>query len=234
MDKGWADLQRQYYDANVGEYERERRLRLRAYARKARILAGALQGTALDRVLEVGAGSGLVTHLLAPVLHARQYVALDLSLAMLQAAGGRCRLPTVGFIAGDARATGLAGGRFDAIVGVDVVHHMPDPVAALRECRRLARSGARLALLETNPYHPVNLAFIGVEHELRLFMNSQANLRAWAGEAGWRNVRLDPTPTATPSGPRALALLLDGIDRLAVKLPGAQWLVALWLLTAEK
>ena len=122
----------------------------------------------------------------------------------------------------------------DIVVGVDILHHLSSPAAALAEWQRVTRPGGTLAILETNPYHPVNLAFIGVEHELRLFMNSPGNLVSWAREAGWQDVRLSVTPTFTPSGPPAVAWLLDAIDRVMVHVPGARWLAALWLLSGRK
>ncbi|HEY2386215.1 MAG TPA: class I SAM-dependent methyltransferase [Candidatus Binatia bacterium] len=193
-----------------------------------------LEKSDVHDVLEVGAGSGLVTTFLAPALPRVRYVALDFATAMLAAARSRAATPRVHLIATDAGAAGLASDSFDAIVGVDIVHHLESPVQAMREWWRLARPGARLAVLETNPYHPVNLRFVGVAHELRLFLNSPANLVAWAREAGWQEVALDATPTFTPSGPPWLARALDAVDHLAVRMPGARWLAALWLLTGRK
>ncbi len=230
----WSELQRLFYNHNVEDYERERKYRFRAYARKTRILRRILEGRGSQEVLEVGAGSGLVTTLLEPTLAARRYVALDLSHAMLRAARSRGAGSQCQFVVSDACAAGLAGDRFDAIVGVDILHHLDNPVAALREWRRVARPGGHLVLLETNPYHPVNLAFIGVEHELRTFMNSQDNLLAWVREGEWKNGALRATPTFTPSGPRLLGPVLDAIDRVALWVPGSQWLAGLWLITAQK
>lgn len=233
-DARWRIGQREYYENNLAEYEHERALRTRAYARKAGILARTLTSSGCRSVLEVGAGSGLVTTFLAGALPGVRYVALDLSTTMLAVARNRVPPPSPSLVVSDARAAGLASERFDAIVGVDILHHLESPSAAMHEWLRLARPGARLTVLETNPYHPVNLQFIGVEHELRLFLNTPANLVRWAREAGWTDVTLGPTPTFTPSGPRWLWRALDGLDHLAMRVPGSRWLTALWLLSGRK
>jgi SAM-dependent methyltransferase len=229
----WNQIQQRYYDTQLADYERSRARRVRAYRRKADILAAVLRDAGSRSVLEVAAGSGLVTRFLAPALRGARYVALDFARPMLVAARARATSP-IDYVAADAYATGLADASMDAVVGVDVLHHLDEPSSALREWLRVTRPGGTLAILETNPYHPVNLQFVGVEHEQRLFMNSPANLVGWARTAGWGGVELETTPTFTPSGPRALASLLDAIDRFGLRLPGARWMAAMWLLHGRK
>ncbi len=234
MPPNWNRTQQDYYDYHSDEYTGERIGRSRAFARKASILARSLRQESLNAILEVGAGSGLVTTQLAPQLAGVQYTALDLSVAMAAAGKSHApgRHPT--WTVADAGAVPFTAECFDAIVAVDLVHHLSAPVACMREWRRITRPGGQLRLLETNPYHPINLQFIGVEHEQRLFMNSRANLVKWAQDAGWRDVRLLPTAAFTPSGPRPLWSILNAIDRLALYAPAAHWLSLLWLLTAKR
>lgn len=233
MSSDWNQVQRDHYDGFVSEYDQEGARRARGYERKARILAEALRDVR-GPVLEIGAGTGLVTGLLAPQLRAERYVALELSPAMLDAARARVRDPRMSFVNGDAMDTKLEPETFEAVLCVDVLHHLGRPVDALREWLRITRPGGRLVLLEANAYNPANRAYLGVEFELRLFLNTDENLRAWAVEAGWSDVRVEPTPSYTPSGPRALASVLDAVDRLAVKVPAARRLTALWQLTATR
>jgi ubiquinone/menaquinone biosynthesis C-methylase UbiE len=233
MATAWDEVQRRYYETGLEDYEAERSRRTRAYRRKARILAAVLRAAGSRSVVEVAAGSGLVTRFLLPSLPGVRYVALDFAHAMLAAARTRAGAAAQ-YVLADVAATGLADASVDAVVGVDILHHLGEPAAALGEWLRITRPGGTLAILESNPYHPVSLAFIGVEHELRLFMNSPRNLTAWARDAGWHDVELRTTPTFTPSGPAALGRMLDGVDRLAMHLPGARWLAALWLLAGRK
>ncbi len=233
MTSDWNQVQRSHYDGYVDAYDREGAQRVRGYVRKARILSEALADVR-GPVLEVGAGSGLVTALLAPRLRAEKYTALDLSPTMLEAARQRSNDPRMEFVVGDAMNTKLPTEHYEAVIGVDVLHHLGRPADAMTEWLRIVKPGGRLVLLEANAYSPANRAFIGVEFELRLFLNTDTNLGAWATEAGWRDARVAPTATYTPSGPRALAGVLDLLDRVAVKLPGARKLTSLWMLTARK
>lgn len=233
MSADWNDVQRAHYDGFVDEYDREGARRARGYVRKARILREALDGVR-GPVLEIGAGTGLVTALLAPQLSVERYTALELSPSMLEAARARAGGPRMEFVQADAMDTKLPAGSFEAVFCVDVVHHLGRPVDAMREWLRLVRPGGRLVLLEANAFNLMNRAYLGVEFELRVFLNTDENLRAWATEAGWADAKVTPTPTYTPSGPPALARVLDFVDRTAVKIPAARKLAALWKLTATK
>jgi ubiquinone/menaquinone biosynthesis C-methylase UbiE len=238
MTSGSDPHQRQqlaYYEQGADDYERAGFLHrglTYAYERKAEIIASALRDLQLERTIEVGAGSGLMTYFLCDRLSGR-IVAQDLSAEMLAAAKSRISDPRVSYLVGDASAIDSADDSFDAIVGVDVIHHLEDPRGAMLEWRRVARQGARLAFLESNAYNPLNLRNIGVEHEVRSFLNTPANLAAWATEAGWSGVSVRAAPSYTPSGPKVLRPLLNLIDRVGPMVPGFRNLTALWLLTAS-
>ncbi|MBI5512887.1 MAG: class I SAM-dependent methyltransferase [Deltaproteobacteria bacterium] len=233
MSDGWNALQRDHYDHFVEGYEEEGEARKRGYARKARALAEALRGVT-GPVLEVGAGSGLVTVLLAPRLQSPRYVALDLSPEMLAFARKRVPDPRVECVVGDATRLDAPDGAFEAVFCVDVVHHLDRPVEALREWARVVRPGGRLVLLEANAYNPMNRAYLGVEFELRVFLNTDANLARWVTEAGWVDVRVEPAPAYTPSGPRVLGPVLDLVDRVATRLPPLRRWSALWQVEARR
>lgn len=53
--------------------------------------------------------------------------------------------PGVRFEEGDAEALPFADGSFDAVVANFRIHHVPDPLRALREARRVLRPGGRVA-----------------------------------------------------------------------------------------
>jgi len=86
-------------------------------------------GRALRRVLEIGCATG---ELIAAV-PAAQRVGLDISPANIAAA--RARFPEVEFRCGDFRGAGLSG--FDAVIMSDVLEHVPDDVAFLRDAAQL-------------------------------------------------------------------------------------------------
>lgn len=225
-------VQADYYDHNLGKYERTRKLD-RSYVRKARIIHEAV-GLPPAAVIEIGAGSGLLTYFLYDRLRPTRYVALDLSNEMTNAARERLAGRNVEFVIGDAQRPELPEQNFDAIVGVDVIHHLGDPVTALAAWHRLARPGGRLAVLESNAWNPLMISQIGVEHEVRAFLNTKANLEKWTRASGWHAVEVRPTPTFTPPGPAVLSPVFDVIDRVCVRVPKARNLCALWLVTATR
>jgi ubiquinone/menaquinone biosynthesis C-methylase UbiE len=233
MPDGWNERQRGYYEAHASGYERQRTGRERAYRRKALLLHATLPNR-VGALLEVGVGTGLVTTHLASLVRPTRYVGLDLSLAMIELARARGGDRGVDFVVGDAVATGLRDARFDAVVAVDILHHVENPVQALHEWCRVTTPGGRLAVLETNGCHPVNLVNLVRRHEWGVFRNTKRNLAIWAWKAGWQNVEVRPTASFTPSGPPALAGVLDAMDRSALNIPGSSWLTGLWLITAQK
>jgi SAM-dependent methyltransferase len=98
-------------------------------------------------VLNVGAGQGTFTEL----LEARGFevASTDVSQAACDVLSARVRGPVV---RADATELPFADERFDAVVLGEVLEHVQDDVAALRECRRVLRPGGCAAL--SVPAHP--------------------------------------------------------------------------------
>lgn len=89
-------------------------------------------------VADVGCGTGNAAELIAP--HVERVVAVDRSDAMLDAARKRLRgLRNVEFAEGEMEKLPLKDRSVDAIVAVMVLHHVPDPGAAVREAARVLR-----------------------------------------------------------------------------------------------
>lgn len=100
------------------------------------------------RVLDLGAGPGDIAILLAGAAPTSTIVAVDLADHMLAlaktsiaAAGltGRIEIARR-----DAKATGFDAASFDAVVSNSLVHHIPEPAAALREIARVVRPGGAI------------------------------------------------------------------------------------------
>jgi demethylmenaquinone methyltransferase / 2-methoxy-6-polyprenyl-1,4-benzoquinol methylase len=150
------------------------------------------------RVLDVGAGTGVSTA--AFTGEDRVAVGVDISLGML--AAGRRRRPHVPLLAADALTLPFADAAFDAVTISFALRNVVDPVAALREFRRVTRPGGRLVVCEFS--HPSNRLFRTVYLSYlmrslpavarRVASNPDAyvylaeSIRAWpdqAGLAGW-------------------------------------------------
>lgn len=89
-------------------------------------------------VADLGCGTGNGSECLSP--YVERVIAVDSSLPMLDAA--RKRLvgrPNVEFRAGNLESLPLADGSVDAAVCMLVLHHLPEPEAAVREMARVLR-----------------------------------------------------------------------------------------------
>jgi demethylmenaquinone methyltransferase / 2-methoxy-6-polyprenyl-1,4-benzoquinol methylase len=106
-----------------------------------------------ERVLDVGAGTGVSTEELGR--SGAFAVGADLSIGMLRA--GRAVRPQVPLLAGDALRLPFADATFDAVTISFALRNVVDTEGALRELARVTRPGGRLVVCEFS--HPLNPAF---------------------------------------------------------------------------
>ena len=100
-----------------------------------------------ERVLEVGIGTGLNLPLYPPEIN---LVGIDLSEGMLRKAQEKVeglRMGNVILKVIDASAMDFGDGEFDATLATYVISAVPDPVAVLREMRRVTKSGGVIVIL---------------------------------------------------------------------------------------
>lgn len=101
------------------------------------------------RLLDVGCGTGALETRLAAQWPETPLVGADLSKEMLAAARRKLEdRPVVSFVQASADALPFADAHFDLIASASAFHYFPRPVAALREMRRVLRSGGALVLLD--------------------------------------------------------------------------------------
>lgn len=239
--ENFNETQLKYYDDNASDYEKKRVLGrglTRVNRRKADIIRSCLPAVGCDRILEIGTGSGLMSYFFLQSFDG-EYVALDASAEQLKLAKARISKENVKYVIGDGEnpnslSLGGVDGYFDAVIGVDIIHHLQNPVAAFSNWKSLVRDGGKCVFLETNVYNPLNLKNIGVEHEVRSFLNTQKNLEKWSRLAEWENVSVTPAPAFTPSIPKILSPIFDCIDKVSVKIPLWNKLTALWLINNTK
>lgn len=137
--------ERDYWDRHAKHYDRSMVLLGGPIPRMAALAADAVLGS--RRVLEVAAGTGLVTTSLA---HATQEViATDYAADMVAALESRVkgeRLTNVRCEQADVYALRFEPGSFDAVVAANVLHLVPDLEGALAALVRMLEPGGRLVV----------------------------------------------------------------------------------------
>lgn len=144
-----------------------------------------------DRVVgDLGCGTGQIAEAIAPFV--RRVVAIDDSEPMLAEARRRLQAhPNVDVRTADLESLPLDDASLDAATMVLVLHHMPDPAAALVECARVLRPGGRLLTVDMLPHDRQDLAqkmghvWMGFDPEL---------VTGWMRDAGFEDARLVPMP----------------------------------------
>jgi SAM-dependent methyltransferase len=97
-------------------------------------------------LVDLGCGDGSITAGLAAAVDPGRTVGLDLSPSRPDGSE-----PTgIALLAADARELPLPDASVDAVHACAVLQHLPDPMAALREARRVARPGAVIGVSDTD------------------------------------------------------------------------------------
>jgi ubiquinone/menaquinone biosynthesis C-methylase UbiE len=119
------------------------------------------------RVLDVATGGGHTALAFAGV--ARAVTAYDVTEPMLRAARGllRERGTAATFVAGDVEALPFREGSFDVVTCRIAAHHFADVAAAVREVRRVLRSGGSLLLQDILGHDDAEAAAFVTEVERR-------------------------------------------------------------------
>ena len=133
----------------------------------AHALVAALELAPGSRALDIAAGTGAVTEVLAEVVaQDGLVVAADIAAGMLRVARRRLdgRFPQVQIVRMAAESPAIVDGAFDGVSCGFGIMHMANPDAALRAMRRLLRPGGRCALTVWAPtgeriQSPVDEAF---------------------------------------------------------------------------
>jgi SAM-dependent methyltransferase len=175
-----------YYFAPLAAVE-NRHFWFRARNRAIAAVAGRLSAALPDgyRVLEAGCGTGNVLRVLEQVCRRGLVVGMDLFAEGLAFARGRVRCPLV---RADLAAPPFAD-RFHLIGLFDVLEHLEDDRAALRDLYRLLAPGGRLIL--TVPAHPALWSYFDEESGHRRRYRAE-ELREKLAAAGYAVEYLTP------------------------------------------
>lgn len=140
MAEETAQAGRGYWERHAGGYDGSMRLLGRPMAAMAPRLSEAVKGM---RVLEVAAGTGLVTEVLAG--SASEVVATDYAESMVERLRVRTAdMPNVSCRQADLYTLPFDPGSFDAVVAANVLHLVPDLPGALASLRAVVKPGGRV------------------------------------------------------------------------------------------
>ena len=102
-------------------------------------------GAVLDEVLDLGTGTALIPIELCQREPQARVLAVDLSVAMLDLARGNVEIASlmsqIMLDRVDGKELPYANGRFSAVMSNSIVHHIPEPLGALREAWRVLAPG---------------------------------------------------------------------------------------------
>ena len=138
----------QFFESAAGQWDH---VRQELFGRSSHLLA--LPGLLDERwsVGDLGCGTGQIAAVLAPFV--RRVVAVDRSSDMLQEASRRLREHgNVEVRQAELESLPLESGELDAATLVLVLHHLPDPAAALSEASRVLKLGGRLLIADMLPH----------------------------------------------------------------------------------
>ncbi len=153
-------------------------------------------------VLDVGCGPGTITADFATLVTPARVTALEVTdeaLGLARTEIARRGLDNVDFVVGDVQALDFADDTFDVVHAHQVLQHLGDPVAALREMRRVTRPGGVVAVRDSDyrafAWYPL---LPGLDEWLELYEtvargnggepDAARHLLAWAHAAGFTDV----------------------------------------------
>ena len=185
----------QFFASSAGQWDR---LRDELFGDRFHLAALA---ALMDRcwvVGDLGCGTGQLTAAMAPFV--ATVIAVDASSAMLQAARKRLQaFENIDLRRGELEALPIDDGRLDAATLMLVLHHLPEPAAALREAARVLKPGGRILVADMLPHERENYRH-QMGHVWLGFTESQID--RWMTEAGFSGVQVTPLPPdARAKGP---------------------------------
>lgn len=150
-------------------------------------------------LLDVGCGPGTVTIDLATRVAPGEVVGIDASTAVIEdarKAAAEAGVTTVTFDVADAYELPFPDDHFDVVHAHQVLQHLTDPVAALREMRRVAKPGGVVAVRDADysgmtwfPASPGLDEWLALYHEVTQANGAEADagrrLLGWVRDAGF-------------------------------------------------
>lgn len=209
----------------------------RRQIRAARLVA-ASGATASDTILEIGCGTGGYSREFAPLVPGR-LVSIDVSPTLASharaATNGRSSV-----VAADVERLPFSDGRFAAVIGNAVLHHLRLR-RAMAELRRVLRPGGLFCFAEPNYLNPHVMVEKTVPF-LRRWLDDSPGETAFfrwqvgrkVAAAGFVDVRVVPFDFLYPAVPAGLVPAVERIAAVLERVPAVRELAGSLLITARR
>lgn len=172
-----------------------------------------------DRVLDMACGDGVYSAWLADRVGARgAVIGVDISPAFLEVARRNASMSRhaeiISLQIGDISGLPFADDEFDLVWCAHSLYSLPDPVAALREMRRVVRPGGTVAILENDTLHHMLLPW-PAELELAVRQAQLAALEESTSQTGKFYIGRNLCGTLEAAGLDGCSITTYTIDRRA-------------------
>jgi SAM-dependent methyltransferase len=189
-----------FFAGQAGQWEATRE---QLFGARTELIAALALLEPTARVGDLGCGTGAFAGMLAPFV--REVVGVDASREMLAAAAARLGdTPNVRFVHGSLEALPMADQSLDLTTLLLVLHHVAEPLVALREVHRVLAPHGRLLLVDMRPHaheeyrHEMGHAWLGF---------AEPQVHAWLTQAGFDRIRMVPlAPDPEARGPTLFVL----------------------------
>ena len=152
-------------------------------------------------LLDVGSGPGTITSDLAARVAPGRVIGVDAAESIVALTNAQAAdVPNLSYETGDATALRFDDDSFDIVHAHQVLQHLPDPIAALREFRRVTKPSGIVAARDVDYVGAIWFpASSGLDRWMELYQNvARANsgepnagrrLKSWARQAGFTDVQ---------------------------------------------
>jgi ubiquinone/menaquinone biosynthesis C-methylase UbiE len=159
-------------------------------------------------VADVGTGTGFLAE--AALDAGARVIGIDPSEGMLDQVRGRFAGRPFEARAGEVDALPLGAGEVDAVLANMVLHHAPDPPAAIREMARVLKPGGTLVITDADTH---THEWLRTEQHDRWLGFDRADIARWFEDAGLERVSVGDTqelcsPTSQCGSKAAITIFL--------------------------
>jgi ubiquinone/menaquinone biosynthesis C-methylase UbiE len=195
-----------YFDQVADKWDDMRRTFFGEGVRRAAVAAAGVAPGML--VADVGTGTGFLAE--AALDAGARVIGIDPSHGMLDQVRGRFAGRPFEARAGDVDALPVDAGEVDAVLANMVLHHAPDPPAAIREMARLLKPGGTLVITDADTH---THEWLRTEQHDRWLGFDRADVARWFEEAGLERVSVGDTqelcsPTSNCGTKAAITIFL--------------------------